>query len=316
MKIVIVGLGGVGGVVGGRLAACLTDSSEHEVVFWCRGKTLSAIFAEGLSLLSGDGKTDGKITARPALATCRVEDVGRTDLLIFATKNYHLDAAAQELAPLADKATTVIPLLNGVSAVSVLERRLPESDVLGGCIYVSAYVEAPGIVRQVGTIQRIFFGKRNISEADNRMRYGGVEQALKKSGVSVTLTERIDVEIWSKFIFLSPFAGVTTLFGRGISDVLADGESAETVKRMIQEVNALAAAKNIDLPENIAHLTLEKARAFPPSTKTSMQLDREKDRKTELESLIGWVCGEGRVLGVPTPAYDAIYNRLKAVCKV
>ncbi|MDR1649727.1 MAG: 2-dehydropantoate 2-reductase [Synergistaceae bacterium] len=316
MKIVIVGLGGVGGVVGGRLAAGLSGSSEHEVVFWCRGKTLSAISTEGLRLLSGDGKADGKITVRPALATCNAEDVGRADLLIFATKNYHLDAAARELAPLADGTTTVIPLLNGVSAVSVLERRLPESDVLGGCIYVSAHVDIPGTVRQVGTVQRVFFGKRNISEADNRIRYGALEQALKKSGIGVTLTERIDVEIWSKFIFLSPFAGATTLFERSIGDVLTGEESAETVKRMIQEVNALAAAKNIDLPENIAHLTLEKARAFPPSTKTSMQLDREKDRKTELESLIGWVCGAGRTLGVPTPAYDAVYDSLKAVCKV
>ncbi|MDR2176230.1 MAG: 2-dehydropantoate 2-reductase [Synergistaceae bacterium] len=311
MKIVIVGLGGVGGVVGGRLAAGLAGSSEHEVVFWCRGKTLSAISAEGLHLLNGDGKT----TVRPALATCGVEEVGRADLLIFATKNYHLDAAARELAPLADGAI-VIPLLNGVSAASVLEKRLPESDVLGGCIYISAYVESPGTVRQVGTVQRAFFGKKNISEADNRVRYGGVEQVLKKSGIGITLTERIDVEIWSKFIFLSSFAGATTLFDRSIGGVLAGEESFETVKRMIGEAEALAAAKKVDLPENIAHLTLEKARAFPPSTKTSMQLDREKGRQTELESLIGYVCEEGRALGVPTPAYDAVYGGLKAVCKV
>jgi 2-dehydropantoate 2-reductase len=313
MKIVIVGLGGVGGVVGGRLASGLAGSPEHEVVFWCRGKTLDTVSAEGLTLLSGDEKT----TARPALATCNIEDVGRADVLIFATKNYHLDEAARDVAPLADKATTVIPLLNGISAASVLEKRLPESDVLGGCIYVSAHAERPGAVRQAGTAQRVFFGKKNISEAENRMRYGGTEQVLKKSGLGITLTERIDVEVWSKFIFLSPFAGATTLFGRGIGGVLAGEESFETVKRMIREVEALAAAKKVGLPENIGHLTLEKARAFPPSTKTSMQLDWEKDRTTELESLIGYVCAEGRALGgVPTPVYDSVYGKLKAVCKV
>jgi 2-dehydropantoate 2-reductase len=312
MKIVIVGLGGVGGLVGGKLAAGLAGSSGHEIIFWCRGKTLEAVTAEGLNLLSGDGK----ITVRPALATCSAKDVGKADLLIFATKNYHLDAAAQDVAPLADGTTTVIPLLNGVSAVSVLERRLPESDVLGGCIYVSAYVERPGTVQQVGAVQRIFFGKKNISEAENRMRYGNVEQVLKKSGINVALTERIDVEVWSKFIFLSPFAGATTLFERSINDVLADEESSETVKRMIREVEALAAAKNIGLPENIADLTLERARAFPSSTKTSMQLDRERGQKTELESLIEYVCKEGKALGVLTPTYDTVCGKLKAVCKV
>jgi 2-dehydropantoate 2-reductase len=312
MKIVIVGLGGVGGLVGGKLAAGLGNSSEHEIIFWCRGKTLEAVAAEGLSVLSGDGR----ITVHPALATCNAKDVGKAELLIFATKNYHLDAAAQDVAPLADGTTTVIPLLNGVSAVSVLERRLPESDVLGGCIYVSAHVERPGTVQQVGAVQRVFFGKKNISEAENRMRYGNIEQILKKSGINVALTERIDVEVWSKFIFLSPFAGATTLFERSINDVLADEESSETVKRMICEVEALAAAKNIGLPENIADLTLERARAFPPSTKTSMQLDREKNQTTELESLIDYVCKEGKTLGVPTPTYDTVCGKLKAVCKV
>lgn len=311
MKIVVVGLGGVGGIVGGRLAAGLSDSAEHEVVFWCRGSTLETVSAEGLNILG----SEGKVTVRPSLATCRVDDVKSADLLIFATKGYHLEEAARELAPSATQKTAVIPLLNGVSAVSVLEKQLPQSDVLGGCIYVSAHVENPGTVRQVGAVQRIIFGKKGISEADNRLRYGGLEQVLKKSGINVTLTERIDVEIWSKFIFLSPFAGVTTLFGRTVSETMADAESLETVERMIRELESLARSKNIDLPENIAALTLEKARTFAPSTKTSMQLDREKGRQTEIESLIGYICREGEALGVPTPTYDTVYKSLKAVCK-
>ncbi|MDR2180085.1 MAG: 2-dehydropantoate 2-reductase [Synergistaceae bacterium] len=311
MKIVVVGLGGVGGVVGGRLAAGLSGNPDHEVVFWCRGKTLDAILNEGLHILNNGGKT----TVRPALATCTAADIQGIDLLIFATKGYHLDTAARELAPAVTPKTAVIPLLNGVSAASILEERFPESDVLEGCIYISAHVEKPGTVRQVGTMQRIFFGKKGISEADNRVRYGNIEQVLKKAGLNVTLTERIDVEVWSKFIFLSPFAGVTTLFGRSIDQVLSEEESFETAGKMIREIEELARAKNIDLPDNISHITLEKARSFVPSTKTSMQLDREQGRPTELESLIGYVCKEGKALGVPTPVYERVYDSLKAVCK-
>lgn len=311
MKILVVGLGGIGGIVGGRLAAGLADSPEHEVIFWCRGKTLSTIQAEGLSILG----SEGRMTVRPTLATHSVDEVGHADLIVFATKGYHLDAAAQELASLATSKTTVIPLLNGVSAVSVLEKRMPQSDVLGGCIYISAHVENPGTVRQVGAVQRILFGKKGISEAENRTRYAPVEQILKKSGINVTLTERIDVEMWSKFIFLSPFAGTTTLFRRSISEILADGESFETVTRMIAEIEAVGRAKGVDLPENIAGLTVEKARSFAPYTKTSMQLDQEKERPTELESLIGYVCTEGKTLGVPVPTYDTLYKSLKGICK-
>jgi 2-dehydropantoate 2-reductase len=310
MKIVVVGLGGVGGIVGGRLATGLADT-DHEVVFWCRGKTLDAVSTEGLHILGHDGK----VTVRPTLATHDVGQVGEADLLLFATKNYHLESAAQELAPLATEKTTVIPLLNGVSAASILEKHFPENDVLGGCIYISAYVEQPGTVRQVGAVQRILFGKKGVNEADNRLHYGAIEQALRKSGISVTLTEQIDVETWSKFVFLSPFAGATTLFKRSISEVLTYGESFETVNRMIREIEALARAKNVALPESIADLTVEKARSFAPLTKTSMQLDQEKDRPTELESLIGYVCKEGKAVNVPTPTYNTVYAGLKDICK-
>jgi 2-dehydropantoate 2-reductase len=311
MKIVVAGLGGVGGIIGGRLAGNLSRSSEHEVVFWCRGETLKAISEKGICILSDNGET----IARPALATHDAGAVGTADLLIVATKGYHLDSAARELAPLTSKKTTVIPLLNGVSAPSVLERLLPESDVLGGCIYVSAYVEQPGIVHQVGTVQRILFGKKGVGEVENRARYGAIEQILKKNGVNAVLTDRIDVEMWSKFIFLSPFAGVTTLFKRSISEILENESDSATVNRMICEIEALGRAKNIDLPKNIADLTIEKAKAFAPLTKTSMQLDREKDKTTELDFLIGYVCREGNALKVPVPTYETIYEGLKKICK-
>ena len=310
MKIVIVGLGGVGGIVGGRLAAGLSDSGEHEVIFWCRGKTLEAVSKEGLHILG----SDGKMTVRPSLATCNVKDIQNADLLIFATKGYHLETAARELLPLGSEKTTVIPLLNGVNATSILKKQFSNSDVLGGCIYVSAHVENPGTVRQVGAVQRIIFGKKEISEAQNRTRYAGLEQLLKKSGINVTLTERIDVEMWSKFIFLSPFAGVTTLLRRTIGETLTDSEGLETVNAMIREVHALAKAKGVDLPENIADLTIEKARSFAPFTKTSMQLDQEKGNPTEIESLIAYVCDEGRAHSIPTPTYDTVYKSLKEIC--
>ncbi|MDR2528008.1 MAG: 2-dehydropantoate 2-reductase [Synergistaceae bacterium] len=303
MKIVVVGLGGVGGVVGGRLAAGL-GSEEHEVVFWCRGETLRVVASEGLRVLGADGTR----TACSARATHDIADVKGAGLLVFATKGYHLEDAAREIAPALNAQTVAIPLLNGVSAPAILEKY--HCDALGGCVYISAHVEKPGTVRQVGSVQRVFFGKQGVGLEENTTRYGHIQRLLAKSGLDVTLTERIDVEMWSKFVFLSPFAGVTALFELSISQVLAKPESFETVKQMINEIEALARAKNIALPQNIAEVTLEKARAFAPLTKTSMQIDREKGRPMELEHLIGYVRDEGRTLNIPTPAYDAVYKGL------
>ena len=215
------------------------------------------------------------------------------------------------MAPAVGGQTVAIPLLNGVSAPAILEKHLPGCDVLGGCVYISAHVEKPGTVRQVGSVQRVLFGKQGIEKEENAARYGYIQRMLAKSGMDVALTEQIDVEMWSKFVFLSPFAGVTTLFKRSISEVLADSESFETVKRMIGEIEALARAKNIPLPKDIAEVTLEKAQAFAPLTKTSMQVDREKGRPMELEHLIGYVCREGAALGISTPTYNTVYRGLE-----
>ncbi len=311
MKIVVVGLGGVGGIVGGRLASAMADDPEHRVVFWCRGETLKNVRENGLSLTA----QDGTLVVRPSLATCDVAEAGTADVLLFATKGHQLEKAAQATAPLVAPSTRVVPLLNGVSALGALEKTLPPCDLLGGCIYVSSHIVSPGAVRQVGAVQRLIFGKQGISEAENRMRHSDLEQVLKRSGIQVTLTERIDVEMWAKFLFLSPLAAATTYYRKSIDEVLDDPAGRGAVIDMIREAEDLARALGTNLPENIGNLTLEKARGFAPGTKTSMQLDQEQGRVTELEFLVGHVCREGRARGVPAPTYETFYEGLKTCCR-
>ena len=311
MNITIVGLGGVGGIVGGRLAAAAADVPGLRVTFWCRGDTLRNVRETGLRIAG----PDGTLTVRPALATCDPAEAGIADVLFFATKGYQLEEAARAAFPLVSSATRVIPLLNGVSAGEALGRILPPCDLLGGCLYISSHIESPGTIRQVGTVQRLLFGNGKLSEAENRIRYADLAHILRKTGIQITLTERIDIEMWAKFLFLSPLAAVTTLRHETIGAVIEDPEGRTAVLDLIREAEDLARSLGVALPQNIADLTLEKARSFAPDTKTSMQLDQEQGRATELEFLVGYVCREGRLRGVPTPAYDRFYEGLKAICK-
>ena len=164
-------------------------------------------------------------------------------------------------------------------------------------------------------MQRLLFGNGKLSEAENRIRYADLEHILRKTGIQITLTERNDIEVWAKFLFLSPLAAVTTLRRRTIGAVIEDPEGRAAVMDLIREDEDLARSLGVALPQNIADLTLEKARSFAPDPKTSMQLDQEQGRATELEFLVGYVCREGRLRGVPTPAYDRFYEGLKAICR-
>lgn len=313
MKIVVAGLGGVGGIIGGHLAMILEKSLEHEVVFWCRGAMLDKIRSGGLKLIGPDGT---ERIARPALATHSAEEAGKADAVIFAVKNYGLEAAAREIAPIIKDDTCVIPLLNGVSAHRVLEAALPACDVLRGCIYISGQIVEPGVVKHVGNVCNVFFGRPDISLDENRARYGAIETLMKDSGTNAVITDGIDAEMWSKFLFLSPMAAMTTLNMTSIDKILDDAQHMVRLQSLIAEAESLARACGVDLPQDIAEKTIAKSRMFPAGTKTSMLVDRENGRQTEIDALVGYVCAEAKAKGVSVPAYDAVFAELKAALKL
>src|SRR5690242_9684979 len=129
MKIVIFGTGGVGGYFGGRLARI-----GEEVVFIARGEHLRAIKAGGLRVDS----SDGDFVINPARATDDVGEVGEVELVILGVKAWQVPEAARAIKPLTGAHTTVLPLQNGVDAVSQLVAELGAENVIGGlCRIVS-----------------------------------------------------------------------------------------------------------------------------------------------------------------------------------
>jgi 2-dehydropantoate 2-reductase len=79
------------------------------------------------------------------------------------------------------------------------------------------------------------------------------------------------------------------------------------------EVEALAAKLDVGLPAGIVEQAIERAAAFPPDTKTSMQLDVEKGAHTELDTMLGYVVRKGKELGVPAPRHAEVYEALSRV---
>jgi len=83
MRIAVVGIGGVGGYYGGKLALAYAGKGEHEVVFVARGEHLQTIREKGLCLMTPEGE---RLTIVPTLATDRSEEVGTLDFVLFAQK--------------------------------------------------------------------------------------------------------------------------------------------------------------------------------------------------------------------------------------
>jgi 2-dehydropantoate 2-reductase len=303
MKIAVVGIGGVGGYFGGKLALKYAGSPGHRVVFIARGEHLAAIRKEGLRL----GTVEGDFRVQPDLATDDPAEAGACDLVLICVKEYHLEAAAASLAPLLHDRTLVLPLLNGVDISERLRAILSRGVVLSGCVYISTFLSAPGVVRQVGGSCQLFFGP----EDGDAEPYRFLETLLKEAGIKAELTGEIAVSLWTKYLFVSPMAGVTSRMAKSFGSVMEDEKGRGLVRGLMEEIAALARAKGIPLPPDSIETALGKIARFPYETKSSMQLDHEKGNRTEVELFIGCAVRVGRALGVPTPLHEELYAALK-----
>jgi 2-dehydropantoate 2-reductase len=275
---------------------------DHEVVFIARGEHLRAIKEKGLRLLT----SAGELLARPTLATDNPLEAGSFDLVLFAVKSYGLEAAARSVADNVHGETIIIPLLNGVDITERLLGVLPRGVFLYGTVYVSAFIEAPGVVRQVSPAGKLIFGP-----ADGAVeKFQGIDGLFQDAGIASELTTEPRAALWTKFIFICPAASVTSLLRKSFGAVMDDPEARELLAGMISEVEQIARAKGIALPADIAAATLEKIRQFPPETKTSLQLDFEKGRETEIDTFTGFIVKSGRALGIATPLHDRAYREL------
>lgn len=303
-KIIIAGIGGVGGYFGGLLAKHFWDKEHVEISFFVRGEHLKEIKNNGLKVIKGDSE----FIAKPTLATDNPSEIGVADFIILATKSYDLETIIQQLQPCINQDTIILPLLNGVDSKERIKNILPNNIVLDGCVYIVSRLKQVGVIENIGNIQTLYFGLDNF--VNDRLLL--LENLFKEANIEASLSKNISTIIWEKFIFISPTATATSYFDKCIGELIADSEKLTTIATLIEEVKQLAKAKQIVISEDITEKTLNKLKALPFETTSSMHSDFKNNKPTnELNSLTGYVISEGRKYNLETPTYTNIFAELK-----
>ncbi|MBW2544487.1 MAG: 2-dehydropantoate 2-reductase [Deltaproteobacteria bacterium] len=305
MKIAIVGIGGVGGYYGGLLAKHYAGDENVEVVFIARGPHLEAIKTDGLQVMSAAA---GNFTARPDLATDDPSDCGIFDIILLCVKGYDLMESARLLAPNTGENTIVISVLNGVDNAEKLKSVLDKGRIWNGCVYIGSHIVRPGVCRQSGGSCKMFFGSETNDETDGTR----IENIFREAGIDAQYRTDINKIAWEKYLFVSPLANATTFLNTTIGGLLENREGMELMNNLLEELLALAGAYGVDFPEDIKESTIEKARVFPYEAKTSLQMDFEKGKRTEIETFVEFIVREAGRLGLPATTHERIYAALKA----
>ena len=298
MKILVYGAGGVGGYFGARLAA-----DGNDVIFAARGAHREAMAAEGLRVLSPLGDLH---IERPVLLGDPAE-TGLCDVVLLCTKLWDLAAAAQSLAPMLAYDTAVIPLQNGIDGEEIVANAVGKERTVGGVAQIVAAIETPGTIRHNGKLARIVFGELN---GEGSWRLEAFSAACVGAGIDHTLAEDIQREIWKKFVMLTPLAGATSYYRAPLGEILGDAERRAFHASLVQETAAVAAAKGISLPPDIAEKVIAGTAKLPESAKSSMLHDLEGGRRLELPWLNGAVVRLGGELGVETPSHQKVCDAL------
>lgn len=303
MKIAIVGIGGVGGYYGGLLAKQYSDDENVEIVFIARGDHLEQIKKNGLNLIT----EKGTFTARPDLAIDTPSGCGIFDCVIFCVKTYGLEESAKLLWPSIDENTVVISLLNGVDNADRLRAVLNKGKIFNGCVYIGAHIVRPGVVQQAGSLNKLFFG----NESNDKIEANHIENILKKANIDAQYRTDIENIVWEKYVLISAFATATTFLGKTMRGIIDSQKGKKLLDDLLTEVLRVSEAKQIELPKNIRKEIIAKVSAFPPEMKTSMQMDFEKGKRTEIETFTGYIIREAGRYGLSAPTYERIYGALK-----
>jgi 2-dehydropantoate 2-reductase len=299
MRIAIFGTGGVGGYFGGRLA-----HAGEDVTFIARGEHLRAIRTNGLKVES----QLGDFVVFPAKATDDATEVGEVDVVIVGVKAWQVTEAAQTMKPLVGPGTTVLPLQNGVEALSQLVNELGQDRVIGGLCRIVSFVVGPGHIRHAGFTPSVIIG-----ELDNQLsdRVARIEQIFKLAGVQITIAADIQVALWTKFLFIASFSGVGAIANAPAGVLRTDLKWREQILAAMNEIYELAHARGIKLPANSIDTAMSAINALPEDATSSMQRDIAAGKPSELESQNGAVVRLARQSNVAVPIHASIYEMLK-----
>ena len=297
MKIAIMGSGGLGGYFGARLV-----QGGADVHFIARGKHLDAMRSDGLRIEGPEPRHVPKVHA-----TSDPAQIGVADVVMLCVKLWDTEQAIEQIRPMVGPGTAIISFQNGVLKDQSLRAAFDESQLMGGVGYVATTIEAPGVIRQTGPMQRLLFGEFDGSRS---ARGEALLAACLAGGIKAELSDHILREIWQKYVFLVGLSGTTTTMRKHIGPIRSNPQTRAFLLDVMREVVTVGRAHGVALPEDYAQVRLQLADDVSPEMTSSMHHDLQRGNRLEVRWLAGGVVELGLAKGIPTPLNRAIADIL------
>ncbi|MGM2840813.1 MULTISPECIES: 2-dehydropantoate 2-reductase [Bacillus cereus group] len=298
MRILVLGAGGVGGFFGGRLV-----EKGEEVTFLVRSKRKKQLEERGLVIRS----VNGDFSFQPKLIT-KEDQTAPFDVILFSTKAYHLNEAIQDLKPFVGESTVIIPLLNGIAHVSLLQKEFGEEKVIGGLCFIETTLNDQGEIVQTSAANRLMFGEMK-SQDSERIKH--ISKAFAGTKSSFILSENITQDMWHKYLFITVMSGVTTLMRAPIGPIRESEGGRDFIQNLFEECMEIMRCVGAPIKDNIVQEHMKIIDKISYNMKSSMQRDMEKGSSIEAKHLQGYLLDVAEQFSIEAPLLGAVYQNLK-----
>jgi 2-dehydropantoate 2-reductase len=299
MRIVVIGAGALGAYFGARLAEIGAD-----VTFLVRERRAKQIQEQGIHVNS----TQGDFTIKNPKVITSTTEVKSVDLVFISVKGYHLQGTIDNLKQLTEKGAYVLPILNGIEHVSMLQEQLGYDRVIGGLSFIMATLDDNGHVVHSSDFHNLVFGPLDPAQTNICKQ---LEALAEKANISVDLTDKILYELWKKYMFINAFSGITTATNLPIGPIRDYQETFHIAEMILLEMKQLANEYNVAITKSDVDSAKKSLLNLNQDATSSMHQDRRKQQTLEVNHLHGGAIRLAEAVGLKLPFTVAVYGLIK-----
>lgn len=299
MHIVVLGAGALGGYFGSRW-----EEAGADVTFLVREKRAKQLHEQGMKISS----TQGNHSISDPRVTTDVHDIEHADLVFVSVKGYHLEGTLENLKILVEKGAFVLPVLNGIEHITVLQDYLGKESVIGGVSFIVATLNDYGHIEHSSEFHKLIFGQLDSVQSDICRR---LLELSNKAKLEVTYSDSILKELWKKYLFINAFSGITTATNLSIGPVRDNKDTLQVAEMILKEMQQLANSYTIEISDKEVDEAKNNLQKFGDDATSSMHQDRRKGLTLELDHLHGGALRMAETKGLKLPFIEAVHGIIK-----
>jgi len=299
MRVLVVGAGAIGGYFGGRML-----QAGRDITFLVRPRRAGELASAGLVIKSPNG--DVTLNNPPIVQADTIKD--KFDVVLLSCKAYDLADAIGSFAPAVGPKTSIIPLLNGMLHLDVLDNKFGRERVLGGLCAIAVTLNEGREVVQLQPTQSLGFGERDGKMSDRVLAIAQVFSSISGAGTSDDVMQ----DMWEKWVFLTSIAASTCLMRAPVGVILAAPGGRDFMLGLLDECRAVATAEGFPPREAALQRTTAMLTTEGSPLTASMFRDIRANMPVEADHVVGDLIARGDAARVPVPRLRTAFTHLKA----